>query len=253
MSRGNAAQDITDEQLAGLDSSHLVPVATGQWLHPLAAAAFAQLQRDAAAAGFDLAIASSYRTLARQVQIWNGKLRGERPVHDDQGTPLDLAQMPDKEKLAAVLRFSALPGTSRHHWGTDLDVFDAAALPAHQSARLVPSEVCPGGLFDPLHRWLDQRMATHASYGFFRPYARDRGGVAPERWHLSYAPLARHLEIRITPVLLHRAWAGVDIACRDLVETDLPGLLSRYVSVPADWAGASPGSDPALGSGPTRD
>jgi len=27
-------------------------------------------------------------------------------------------------------------------------------------------------------------------FGFFRPYRQDKGGVAPEPWHLSYKPLS---------------------------------------------------------------
>ncbi|NIM47861.1 MAG: D-alanyl-D-alanine carboxypeptidase family protein, partial [Gemmatimonadales bacterium] len=86
------------------------------------------------------------------------------------------------------LRWSALPGASRHHWGTDLDVYDLAARPEGYEVELIPEEVDAGGMFGPLHEWLDGRIAADAAFGFFRPYERDRQGVAPERWHLSYAP-----------------------------------------------------------------
>lgn len=231
----DVARKISDAQLTGKDDSHVSVVEVGHLLHPLAAHAFAALQAEAAVAGFELAVASSYRSFDRQALIWNGKLRGERPVHDDQGQALDLTALTEEGRIAAVLRFSALPGASRHHWGSDLDVFDAAALPAGGSVRLVPSEVCAGGCFDALHCWLDERMARGESNGFFRPYAHDRGGVAPERWHLSFAPLSRHLESRLVPDLLHRAWDGVEIAGRDVVERNLSELLARYVSVPPDW------------------
>ncbi|WP_084592403.1 M15 family metallopeptidase [Pseudohaliea rubra] len=226
-----------DRQLAGLDDSHLVPVAGGGALHPAAAAAFAALCVEARAAGFDLAVASAWRGYARQLAIWNGKLAGERSLHDDRGRPLALRELAPREQLAAVLRFSALPGTSRHHWGTDLDIYDASALPAGQKPALTPAEVAPGGVFDPLHSWLDERMAAGGSHGFYRPYAVDRGGVAPERWHLSYAPLARHLAPRLTVSLLVRAWdEGGEPAGLPLLLNDLPALLARYVAVPGDWA-----------------
>ncbi len=231
-----AARTISDAQLAGMDDSHVVPVDARQALQPLVAQAFAALQEDAYTAGFDLAVASSYRSFDRQALIWNGKLRGERPVHDDGGQVLDLSALAVADRIAAVLRFSALPGASRHHWGSDLDVFDAAALPAGASVQLVPSEVRVGGYFHALHCWLDERMACGRSHGFFRPYGYDRGGVAPERWHLSFAPLSRHLEHRLTPGLLLQAWRHVALAGRDEVERDLSGLLARYVAVPTDWA-----------------
>ncbi len=40
-----------------------------------------------------------------------------------------LASSAEAERVAAILVWSALPGASRHHWGTDCDVIDAAALP----------------------------------------------------------------------------------------------------------------------------
>ncbi|MFN2287565.1 MAG: M15 family metallopeptidase [Chromatocurvus sp.] len=236
---GAVPQTISDAQLTGLDASHLREVADGHWLHPLAAEALAALQRDAAGEGFDLAVASSYRSFSRQARIWNGKLNGERPVHDDLGRPLDMPALTVMDRVAAVLRFSALPGASRHHWGTDLDVFDAAALPAGSEVHLLPSEVCAGGPFDPLHCWLDKRMAQGASHGFFRPYGLDRGGVAPERWHLSFATLSRDLELRVTPQLLRWAWEGKTIAYRQVLDRDLAQILARYVAVPPDWAAMS--------------
>ncbi|MHA7814974.1 MAG: M15 family metallopeptidase [Pseudohaliea sp.] len=222
-----------DRQLVGLDDGHLVPLAGGGQLHPAAAAAFEALRADARAAGFDLAVASAWRGYARQLAIWNGKLAGERPVHDDDGRPVAMADLALPEQLAAVLRFSALPGTSRHHWGTDLDVYDAAALPAGARPALTPGEVAPGGVFDALHCWLDERMAAGECHGFFRPYAVDRGGVAPERWHLSYAPLARRLAPRLTAALLLRSWeeGGQPAGLSALVDA-LPALLERYVAVP---------------------
>jgi hypothetical protein len=51
------------------------------------------------------------------------------------------------------------------------------------------------------------------AYGFFRPYGNDRGGVAPEPWHLSYAPVAERalgqLSVEVLRALLEeRAVAG---------------------------------------------
>ena len=40
------------------------------------------------------------------------------------------------------------------------------------------------------------------AFGFFRPYTTDRGGVAPEPWHLSYAPVAARAQARV------RRWSG---------------------------------------------
>lgn len=245
-------RSLTVEQLTGRDESHLVTLSDGhQQLQRPVAEALAALQADAAAAGFDLAVASGFRSYARQLVIFNGKACGERPVHDDAGAPIVMECLSPIERLHAILRFSALPGASRHHWGTDLDVFDAAALGPGESVSLSPAEVAPGGVFDAMHRWLDERMAAGESYGFFRPYGVDRGGVAPERWHLSYQPMARLCEQQLTPALLRECWSetcgGLEesvagdrpkaLALHELIETHLDVLYSRYVAVPNEgWA-----------------
>jgi LAS superfamily LD-carboxypeptidase LdcB len=236
---------LEPRQLTGTDDSHLVELPDGHRLQPAAAEAFRRLQRDASEAGFDLAIASSFRSFRRQLLIWNGKAGGERPVHDDRGAPVALDTLQPAARLRAILRYSALPGASRHHWGTDLDVYDAAALAAGESVRLVPAEVAPGGVFDPLHRWLDERMAAGASHGFYRPYALDRGGVAPERWHLSFAPLAQDCSRRFDAGLLRECWAREltrgALALQEEVEAALDEIVERYVEVPEDWCPAGQG------------
>jgi hypothetical protein len=175
-------------------------------LHARAEAAFSRLRQAAADAGFDLRVASAFRSFERQRQIWNGKLRGERAVLDDRDRPIDLACLDPQQRLECVLRFSAMPGASRHHWGSDIDVFDAAAVTDDYRVRLDLAEVADDGVFGPLHCWLDERIERGESFGFFRPYDRDRGGVAPERWHLSFAPLALIREEALRPEALIGAW-----------------------------------------------
>lgn len=226
---------LSAAQLTGRNDSHLCTLEDGSRLHSQAAAAFRRLQQAAAAAGFRLAIASGHRSFSRQCAIWNGKASGQRPVHDDLGRPIDLAALPPLERVHAILRFSAMPGTSRHHWGTDLDVYDAAAVAPGYRVRLSPEEVALEGPFDPLHRWLDQRMAEDDSEGFFRPYAVDSGGVAVERWHLSYAPLAVSCERALDAELVRACWAGEELLLREVLEQELPELLARYVRIPEDW------------------
>lgn len=232
-------RDLTPAQLTGLDETHLVTLPGGHRLVGEAAEAFADLKEEAARAGFDLAVASSFRSFSRQRDIWNGKASGARPVHDDAGLPVAVASLAPAQRLYAILRYSAIPGTSRHHWGTDIDVYDAAAVAHDYRVRLTPSEVAPGGVFDPLHRWLDERMAAGTSRGFYRPYGEDRGGVAPERWHLSYAVLSEGCAAKCTPSLLRGAWdsavEGGGLLLRSEIEAHWPEIYRRFVAVPRDW------------------
>jgi len=232
-------QELTARQLTGLDDSHLVTLRGGHRLCDEVAAAFTALQADARKAGFELAIASSFRSFARQLTIWNGKASGARPVYDDRGRAVAMGVLSPPEQLHAILRYSAIPGTSRHHWGTDLDIYDAGAVAPDYTLQLSPQEVAVGGVFDPLHCWLDERIAAGESRGFFRPYALDRGGVAPERWHLSYAPLSAGCSEQLTGELLQSCWdcerSSAALLLHDEIEAELPRIMARYVAVADDW------------------
>jgi LAS superfamily LD-carboxypeptidase LdcB len=198
-------------------------------IHEEVVGPFLDLKEEAAAAGFDLRILSGFRSFHDQLTIWNRKARGERAVLDSEAVPLDIDGLSKRELVFAILRWSALPGASRHHWGTDLDVFDAAAQPPGYEIELIPEEVDPGGMFGPLHDWLDQRMAVGRSFGFFRPYDQDRGGVAPERWHLSFDPVAHRLQENLTVGTLASTIQDSDLLLKEVVLGHLEEIFERFV------------------------
>jgi len=191
---------------------------------------FRALRAAARERGFEMAVDSGFRSFERQLSIWNRKAAGELAVLDSESRPLDVKAMAPRAVVHAILRWSALPGASRHHWGTDLDVFDAAARPEGYAVQLVPAEVDAGGMFAALHEWLDERIAAGTAFGFFRPYDRDRGGVAPERWHLSHAPSARVFARTLTPALLRSTIERADMKLRDAVLADLDEIFTRFVT-----------------------
>ena len=67
-------------------------------------------------------------------------------------------------------------------------------------------------------------------YGFFRPYRTFRGGVLPEAWHLSFAPLAEPALAGLTPELLHESIAASGMLGKELVMEQIPELRARYVA-----------------------
>ena len=225
-----SASILNREQLLGLDEGHLQADGQGRQLHAGCWDAFSLLRGDARDAGFDLEIASAFRGFERQRMIWNGKASGQRPVHDDRGQPLDVSSLDDRALVHAILRFSALPGASRHHWGSDLDVYDAAAVAPDYPVQLTPAEVADDGPFGPLHLWLDGRIQAGAAHGFYRPYATDRGGVAPERWHLSFAPLASNCMSQLSSDMLRAALADSGLLLLDVIEEQWEQLYQRYIS-----------------------
>ncbi len=78
-------------------------------------------------------------------------------------------------------------------------------------------------MFGPLHDWLDRRISASEAFGFFRPYDLDRGGVAPERWHLSCGPVAASFQRQLTVATA----SGDDPECRHGTEGGGPGASGR--------------------------
>ena len=223
---------LTTLQLTGRDDAHIAYDGQGLGLTPPCAAAFARLRHRAAQAGFDLRAVSGFRSFDWQLAIWNAKARGERAVHDDAGAILALGEMSPAEQVHAILRYSALPGASRHHWGCDVDVYDAAAVPEDYPVRLTPEEASANGPFGPLHDWLDVAIGDGGdagAEGFYRPYGGDSGGIAPERWHLSYAPEAIPNGAALSEPLLRECLEAAGLELKGAVLAELPELYRRYV------------------------
>ena len=208
-------------ELTGRARTHLLQLESPRCLlHAAVAGPFLALHAAAAHAGIDLS------DFDRQCLIWNEKFRGDRPLLDRSGRVLLAASLPVAERIEAILAWSALPGASRHHWGTDLDVYDAAALPADERPRLVPEEYRTGGPFARLDAWLTSHAAH---FGFFRPYAAERGGVAPEPWHISHARVAEDCLARLDAAVLREALSSVELEGAGEIDRRIEDWHARFV------------------------
>jgi LAS superfamily LD-carboxypeptidase LdcB len=213
--------------LTGRTREHIVDVPEPRCsLHRDVVAPFLALRSSAKSDGIDLVPASSFRDFDRQLAIWNGKCSGERELLGPGGEPLDPRALDEDALVDAILVWSALPGASRHHWGTDFDVFDAAAAPPGYQVRLVPEEYAPGGVFARLGSWLD---ANAGRLGFYRPYTVFRGGSRPEPWHLSHAAVGGAALRQYSMEMLRQALASAPLAAAAAVQRRLPDLFARYV------------------------
>ena len=145
----------------------------------------------------DLSMISAFRSFHKQSIIWDNKLQGKRPVLDDYDNIVNREEFSLENFLLKVLRFSMIPGASRHHWGTDIDIYDNSLLPK-EKVKLTPSESLKGGIFYELHQWLDEKLNSEFKNIFYRPYNEDLGGVSIEKWHLSYSPISKNFENEYT-------------------------------------------------------
>jgi|SaaInlV_100m_DNA_5_1039725.scaffolds.fasta_scaffold02061_4 LAS superfamily LD-carboxypeptidase LdcB len=228
MVHSNSAE-IEIGELFGLSESHLVPIPeTGMMIHARSLAAYTEMQQAAAEQGIEIQVASAYRSFQRQLNIWNAKALGERDCLDDSGNCLDLTRLTDMEAVQAIMRFSALPGASRHHWGTDMDVYDAAAVSADYQLQLVASEYLEGGPFNKLHLWLENNAQE---FGFARPYQIDRAGIAPEAWHISHHRVAQRYQSALGLELLAAQLRSAELEMKDTVLNNLQYLFERYIQI----------------------
>ena len=218
---------MNEFELTGRASTHIVELAQPRCsLHYEAAASFLAMRDAAQRDGIELAARSSFRDFDTQLTIWNAKWAGERPLYDRQGRPLERRQLADSVAVDAILCWSAIPGGSRHHWGSDVDVIDTARVPQGYAVQLVPAEYAPDGIFGPLSAWLDANMQH---FGFFRPYRTDRGGVSPEPWHLSYAPVSLPALEELSLSMLRHVLEGSSIAGKPHVLARLPEIYTRFM------------------------
>jgi LAS superfamily LD-carboxypeptidase LdcB len=233
---------LNAREVTGRAASHVRDVADPQCrVHVQAAAAVIALRNAACSAGIQLQVVSGFRDFERQLAIWTAKFNGRRAVLDPRGNIIQHSNLYESELIDAILTWSALPGASRHHWGTEIDVIDAAALAPGARAQLVPSEFAAGGCFDRLNVWLDSNMGR---FGFFRPYATYRGGVQPEPWHLSYAPVSVGALEVLSVEVLSEAIAEADMPGKQTVLARLPQLYERYVlAVDSAEAPQAPSTD----------
>jgi LAS superfamily LD-carboxypeptidase LdcB len=218
---------LNDLELTGRTRTHVVQFSEPRFAaQPEAAKAFLDMRADARRSGIDLLPYSSFRDFRTQLRIWNGKFSGQKPLYDLEGRVRDYSSLSPSEIISGILNWSALPGGSRHQWDTEIDVVDGLAMPPNYVPKLLPEETAPGSIFSDLHHWLDVNVAA---YGFFRPYKYFRGGMYPEPWHLSYAPLSMPALQLVTIELLTDTIRDADMFGKELVLEKLPSIYRDHI------------------------
>ncbi|MEW6991697.1 M15 family metallopeptidase [Colwelliaceae bacterium 6441] len=217
---------MNNKQVTGQTDEHIHWFSPNVGIHKEVVQPWEQLCQAANKQGFELTIASGFRSFDRQLSIWNRKFVGELTIKDIDNNHINIAQLSEKEIIRAILTFSALPGASRHHWGTDIDFYDKNLLKEQQSLMLEPWEYQAGGPFYSLSQWLKNNAK---SFGFYFPYDVYRGGIAAEPWHLSYFPQAKLFEKNINHSLLQQCLSTVEISGKTSLIAMLDDIILRYI------------------------
>jgi len=143
--------------------------------------AFLKMREAALKEKLDLKIVSATRNFIYQKDLWEKKWNGATLVD---GKNLAKSIPNELERFQKILEYSATPGTSRHHWGTEIDI--NIADPKYFDTKAGKKE----------YAWLSQNAPL---FGFCQPYI-EKGAARPngyneEKWHWSYKPISRQLTL----------------------------------------------------------
>jgi len=181
-------EPFTRSQLIGKGNPDIVGDSYTSKMHRETKLALKRMSDAAASENIKIEVVSAFRSFQRQKEIFEGKY--------NRFTAEGLTPLAAIEKIIA---YSTIPGTSRHHWGTDIDIIDGNA--PRPSSVLQAKNFHGNGPFCKMKEWLDKNAE---SFGFYEVYTNDplRKGFKYEPWHFSYAAVSK-------PMLV--AYRGLDL------------------------------------------
>jgi len=150
----------------------------GVSLREEAYSAFLKMKQAAYSSGIDLKVVSSFRSFQSQQRIFERKYI---KYTDEQN-------LSPFKAIDKIIEYSTIPGTSRHHWGTDIDLIDGYR--AIDGDVLVPEKFEEGGPYNDFLTWMTENSN---SFGYHLVYTKSakRRGFKYEPWHYSYAPISK--------------------------------------------------------------
>ena len=174
----------------------------GLYMQSQAYESFKEMYASASRAGIKLVIRSAARNFEYQKGIWERKWAAIKE------------EVSDKSRALKILEYSSMPGSSRHHWGTDID------LNSFENSWFESGE----GL--KLYNWMLENAST---FGYCQPYTEKNeerpDGYNEEKWHWSYVPLSQTLTLQAADHLHDEMISGFEGAS----SADGIGVVKKYV------------------------
>ena len=142
--------------------------------------AFKKMKKAAKKDGIKLKIVSAHRGYDRQKFIWNKKFKKFTSEYS----------LNPVQAINEIIKYSTIPGTSRHHWGTEIDIIDENY--SEEKNVLMSSKFQKDGIFYNIKHWLN---LNSEKFGFYITYNDNpkRKGFKHEPWHFSYAPISKKM------------------------------------------------------------
>ncbi len=188
--------------------------------------AFVRMAQTAQEAGISLRIISATRNFEAQKRIWEAKWNGARKVAGQNLTEIIPSR---KQRALKILEYSSMPGTSRHHWGTDIDL------------NALNNTYFASGQGQKEYDWL---VAHANAFGFCQVYTeqgKDRpNGYHEEKWHWSYLPLAQQFLRQYNERISYADIVGFDGSS---VAEEI-GAIEKYVNGIAPRCQVKPPEEP---------
>lgn len=166
----------------------------GMYMRTEAYEDFIKMYEAALTENIPLQIRSAARNFDYQKGIWERKWNGETKIEN--GKDASVAYPDHEERARMILLYSSMPGTSRHHWGTDIDLnsFDNDWFKTGDGGKL--------------YAWM---LKNAAEFGFCQPYSdkkEGRTGYEEERWHWTYLPISKPLTYQASQELTNEMISG---------------------------------------------
>jgi LAS superfamily LD-carboxypeptidase LdcB len=185
---------------------------SGMYMQRLPYDAFKAMYNDAKNSGVNLKIISATRSFYHQKSIWEAKWTGKRKVGGIRNITRTIKN--HKHRAVKILEYSSMPGSSRHHWGTDIDL------------NAFNNKYFASGQGKKTYDWL---VKNAPRYGFCQPYTakgeRRASGYNEEKWNWSFQPLSQHYTQQAKLRLSDKSFSGF---AGSSTATRI-GIINKYV------------------------
>ena len=204
-------QKINTEILTGMDNSKIVGDTIQ--LERETYNAFIKMKDAAENDGIKIKLVSGFRDFYRQQTIWNNKYK--------KFTEEFLLDGPSA--IQEIIRFSTIPGTSRHHWGTEIDIIDKNF--ENEKNLLISKKYEEGGIFNSLKKWMDKNSEK---FGFYIVYDDNdkRPGFEYEPWHYTYKPVSDSYQTEFLKLDLKSIISKTKLAGKEFINEE---FIKKYI------------------------
>ena len=172
---------------------------------------FDQMYDAALKDGIKLVIISGTRSFNHQKYIWDRKWAK------------NILKMDSISTVKEIMKYSSMPSTSRHHWGTDIDL------------NSLENSYFEKGEGKKIFDWL---VENAFKYGFHMTYDNQeetkRTGYKMEKWHWSYMPISKQFLIQFNEYVKCEnisSFKGSKFACHpkvDVIKNFVNGINTDF-------------------------